>query len=83
MRSAVFAQAAQTLFQRLVRPFSPLRGWIQRVRAEQGITAFDDNWLAEFSMRQANISAPAAGRNRPVRKTVVKRHAKADLREAA
>jgi hypothetical protein len=83
IRSAVFAQAAQILFGSLIRPIIALHGSIYRAQTVQQAIAFDDNWLAEFGARRANIPAYVAGQVNPVYKSAVKRTENSELRQAA
>ena len=83
MRSAVFADAAQNLFQSLIRPILALYGLIHRAQTVQQAIEFDDNWLAEFGTGRANIPAYVAGQVNPVHKTVFMRRESTKLRQAA
>ncbi|NQU70297.1 MAG: hypothetical protein HQ514_07090 [Rhodospirillales bacterium] len=83
MRAAVFAQAFRKVFKRLAQPFVTLQKLIDRAQTMQQVTEFDDNWLAEFSMRRADIPAYVAGQITPIRKTVATHKQKVELRDAA
>ena len=83
MRAAIFAEAVQTLIRRLAGPIVTLRGLIDRAQTMQRITEFDDNWLAEMSVRRADIPAYVAGRVEAVRKVVADHKDNEKLREAA
>lgn len=83
IRSAMFANFVQNLFRSLMRPISDLHGLINRARTVEQAIAFDDNWLAEFGTRRANIPAYVAGQVNPVHKIVTERRENTELRQAA
>lgn len=83
IRSAMIANVTQNLFRRLMRPISNLHGLISRAQTMEQAIAFDDDWLAEFGTRRANIPAYVAGQVNPVHKIVAKHRENTELREAA